>query len=177
MATLRSENEISACMGIFFFYDDKGINFITKGQTMTKENISINSDQIKAVESLMECDENQIKVCEKLLSCIFKPGFVSIETSYLQDFLKSSKKIMYKTAFIDEATKEEIEETGLLSEELHSANKYFISVEAGNYMTFTDIDVIASVFRDFEGDSYFAVGSVSNEGMKDRFKINLFISE
>lgn len=148
-----------------------------KGQTMTKENISINPDQIKAVESLMECDENQIEVCKKLLSCIFNQGFVGIETSYLQDFLKGRKKIIYKTAFIDEATTEEIEETGLLCEELHHAHKYFISVEAGNYMTFTDIDAIASVFRDFEEDAYFAVGSVSNEGMKDRFKINLFISE
>ena len=102
-------------------------------------------------------------------------------TKLKEQLLEMGKKIGLQveeeTSESKEVTTEEIEETGLLCEELHHAHKYFISVEAGNYMTFTDIDAIASVFRDFEGDAYFAVGSVSNEGMKDRFKINLFISE
>ena len=177
MAILRFEGQLFYCVDVFFLYDDKKHQFFMKGYIMTKKNIDINAKQIEAVKTLLGCDNDQIKICEKLLSCVFRPGIVRIETSFLQDFLKDGQKITCKTAFIDETTKEEIEKAGLLCNELHSAKKYFVSVEAGNYVTFTDIFAIDSIFRDFDEHSYHAIGSVIDESMFDRFRVNLFILE
>ena len=122
-------------------------------------------------------DLDQIKVVEKLVACVTKPGLINLDTSDIQKFLEHGKKLIYKTATITEATKEAVEKSGLLCDELHQAHKYFINIESGNNMTLADIDAIASAFHDFEERSYFAFGTTIDEYKEHEFEIDLFILE
>ena len=129
-----------------------------------------------AVKSVV-LDLDQIKVVEKLVACVTKPGLINLDTSDIQKFLEHGKKLIYKTATITEATKEDVEKSGLLCDELHQAHKYFINIESGNNMTLADIDAIASAFHDFEERSYFAFGTTIDEYKEHEFEIDLFILE
>ena len=129
-----------------------------------------------AVKSVV-LDLDQIKVVEKLVACVTKAGLINLDTSDIQKFLEHGKKLIYKTATIEEATKEAVEKSGLLCDELRRAHKYFINIESGNNMTLADIDAIASAFHDFEERSYFAFGTTIDEYKEHEFEIDLFILE
>ena len=121
-------------------------------------------------------DLDQIKVIERLLSFIPESATVHLKVSDIQDFLKFGKKLIYKTAVIKNATKEDVEKSGLLCEELHQAHKYFVNIESGNDMSLADIDTICGTFRDFEERPFFIFGSTFDDFRTD-FLIELFIIE
>ena len=121
-------------------------------------------------------DLDQIKVIERLLSFIPESATVHPKVSDLQDFLKFGKKLIYKAAVVKNATKEDIEKSGLLCEELHQAHKYFVNIESGNDMSLENIDTIIGTFHNFEERSYFTFGSTFDDFRTD-FLIELFIIE
>ena len=121
-------------------------------------------------------DLDQIKVIERLLSFIPESATVHPKVSDLQDFLKFGKKLIYKAAVIKNATKEDVEKSGLLCEELHQAHKYCVSVESGNNMSLENLDTICRTFRDFEERTKFSFSSRIDEFRTD-FLIELFIIE
>ena len=121
-------------------------------------------------------DLDQIKVIERLLSFVTEEGITNLKVSDIQDFLKFGKKLIYKAALIKNATKEDIEKSGLLCEELHQAHKYFVNVESGNDMSLENLDTIYKTFRDFEECTKFSFSSGIDE-FKTDFLIELFIIE
>lgn len=121
-------------------------------------------------------DLDQIKVIERLLSFVTEEGIIDLKVSDIQDFLKFGKKLIYKAAVIKNATKEDIEKSGLLCEELHQAHKYFVNVESGNNMSLENLDTICGTFRDFEERTKFSFSSGIDEYRTD-FLIELFIVE
>ena len=121
-------------------------------------------------------DLDQIKVIERLLSFVTEEGITNLKVSDIQDFLKFGKKLIYKAALIKNATKEDIEKSGLLCEELHQAHKYFVNVESGNDMSLENLDTICKTFRDFEERTKFSFSSRIDEYRTD-FLIELFIIE
>lgn len=121
-------------------------------------------------------DLDQIKVIERLLSLVTEDGVINMKTSDIQDFLKFGKKLIYKAAVIKNATKEDVEKSGLLSDELHKAHKYFVNVESGKDMSFENIDTIVGTFRNFEERSKFTFTSTYDEFRTD-FLVELFIVE
>lgn len=121
-------------------------------------------------------DLDQIKVIERLLSFVTEEGITNLKVSDIQDFLKFGKKLIYKTAVIKSATKEDIEKSGLLCDELHQAHKYFVNVESGNDMSLENLDTIYKTFRDFEERTKFSFSSRIDEYRTD-FLIELFIIE
>lgn len=129
-----------------------------------------------AVKSVV-LDLDQIKVIEKLVTCVTKPGLINLDTSDIQKFLKHGKKLIYKTATITEATKEAVEKSGLLCDELHYAHKYCLNIESGKNITLEDISTIASAFHDFEERPYFAFGTTFDEYKEHEILIDLFILE
>ncbi len=122
-------------------------------------------------------DLDQIKVIEKLVACVTKAGLINLSVSDIQKFLEHGKKLIYKTATIKEATREAVEKSGLLCDELHQAHKYFINIESGNNMSLADIDAIASAFHNFEERPYFAFGTTFDEYKEHEFLIDLFVLE
>ena len=121
-------------------------------------------------------DLDQIKVIERLLSFVAEKGITDLKVSDIQDFLKFGKKLIYKTAVIKSATKEDIEKSGLLCDELHQAHKYIVNVESGNDMSLENLDTICKTFRDFEERTKFSFSSGIDEYRTD-FLVELFIVE
>ena len=121
-------------------------------------------------------DLEQIKAVERLLDIVANDGVIDLKITDIQNFLKHGKKLIYKTATINETTKEAIEISGLLCDELRRAHKYIIMIESGNNMSLKDIDTIAATFKDFEERSCFAFGTGIDEFRTD-FLIELFIIE
>ena len=120
-------------------------------------------------------DLKQIKAVERLLSCVVKPGLINLDPAEIQEFLKHGKSLIYKSATLKYATKEEIEKSGLLCVELHNAHKYLINIESGNNMTLKDIDNIATAIHEFEDRSYCMFTSTFDEYKTDEFLVELFI--
>lgn len=121
-------------------------------------------------------DLEQIKVIERLIALVAKAGLINLDITDIQKLLDHSKKLTYKSAVIQKATKEDVEKSGLLCDELHHAHKYLINIESGNDMSLADIDAIAGAFRDFEGRALFAFGTSFDE-FKTDFLVELFIVE
>ena len=122
-------------------------------------------------------DLDQIKAIERLLDFVVKDGLINLKIFDIQKFLEHGKKLIHKTATITEATKEAVEKSGLLCDELYKAHKYFINIESGKNMTLENIDTIASAFKDFEERSCFAFGTTYDEYKENEFLIDLFIVE
>lgn len=120
-------------------------------------------------------DLNQIEAIERLLECTAKPGLINIDRSDIQNFLKHGKKLILKRAIIKQATKEEVEKSELLCNELHNAHKYLINIEAGANISLGDIDTVIGAFRSFEDRSFFMFSSTWDEYKTDEFQIDLFI--
>lgn len=122
-------------------------------------------------------DLDQIKVIERLVACITKAGLINIDISDIQKLLDHGKKLIYKTAVIQKATKEDVEKSGLLCEELHQAHKYLINVESGDNMTLEDLDTITNTIHNFEERSFLMFGSTYDKYKTEEFKVELFIIE
>ncbi len=122
-------------------------------------------------------DLDQIKVIERLIALVAEAGLSNFDITDIQKLLKCSKKLTYKCAIIEKATKKEVEKSGLLCEELHHAHKYLINIESGKDMSLADIDTIACSFHDFEERTPFVFGTSFDEFKKHEFQIDLFIVE
>ena len=102
---------------------------------MIKESISIAS--------------SQIKIFEKFFDLITKAGLINLSAEDIQHFLKDAKSVTIQSANIKEATKEAVEKSGLLTDELQKAQKCIISITADASITLVDIDIIVGTISEF----------------------------
>lgn len=122
-------------------------------------------------------DLSQVEAVEKLYDCALKPGLINIDKADIREFLKHGKKLILKRATIKQATKEGIERSGLLCDELRKAHKYIVKIEAGAGICLQDIDTILERFYAFEKASFFMFASTYDEHKIDDFQIDLFIMQ
>lgn len=102
---------------------------------MIKESISIAS--------------SQIKIFEKFFDLITKAGLINLSAEDIQHFLKDAKSVTIQSVNIKKATKEDIEKSGILSDELQKSQKCIINITADANITLADIDTIVGTIMSF----------------------------
>lgn len=128
---------------------------------MIKENISI--------------DSSQIKIFEKFFDLITKAGLINLSAEDIQHFLKDAKSVTIQSANIKEATKEAIEKSGILTDELQKAQKCIISITADASITLADIDNIVGTISEFHKCK--CVFSTLYDEKQEGFRIDTFLAK
>lgn len=120
-------------------------------------------------------DSNQIKIFEKLLNSTTKAGLLNIDAEDIQHFLKDAKSITIRSVNIKEATKEAVEKSGILTDELQKAQKCIISITANASITLANIDTIVGTISEFHKCE--CIFSVLYDEHQKGFQIDNFLAK
>ena len=94
-------------------------------------------------------DSNQIKIFEKLLDSITKAGLLNLKAEDIKHFLKDAKSVTIQSANIKEATKEAVEKSGILADKPQKVQKCIINITADANITLSDISTIVETISSF----------------------------
>lgn len=128
---------------------------------MIKENISI--------------DSSQIKVFERFFDLIAKDGLINLSAKEIRHFLKDTKSVTIQSVNIKKATKENIEKSGILSDELQKSRKSIINITADASITLADIDTIVGTISEFHKCE--CVFSTLYDEKQEGFRIDTFLAK
>lgn len=119
--------------------------------------------------------ESEIDKINKILGLITKEGLITLIAEDIKKYLQYAKKLTIQSVIIPAPTKEEIEKSGILSEELKKSHKYIINITSGANITLFNIDNIVGVFADFHNKEH--TFSVAFEEGQDKFQIDTYLIE
>ena len=120
------------------------------------------------------CNKDSVKVINKLFDLLTKPGLINLNAQDIENMTKYAKSITNQTVTIKEATKEAVEKSGILSDELKKAHKYIINVTAGANLSLGDLDtIVGTIYSVNDGERIFA--SLYDEYLTDEFTIDTFL--
>ena len=122
----------------------------------------------------ISCDKDAVKVINKLFDLLGKPGLINLNTQDIENLTKYAKSITNQTVTIKKATKEAVEKSGILSDELKNAHKYIINVTAGANLGLGDLDtIVGTIYSVNDNERTFA--SLYDEYLTDEIIIDTFL--
>lgn len=120
------------------------------------------------------CNKDSVKVINKLFDLLTKSGLINLNTQDIENITKYAKSITNQTVTVKDATKEAVEKSGIISNELKNAHKYIICVTAGANLSLSDLDTIVdTIYSVNDGERIFA--SLYDEYLTDEFTIDTFL--
>ena len=123
----------------------------------------------------MILDFKYIKIIEKFMSLTTRAGLISPSIEDIQYFLKGVRRLTFQSIHMKQATKEAVEESGILSEKLNNAKKCMIIITSGKAATLTDLDTILSSMSHFHQCDYI-VATIYDENQKG-FQVDILLIE
>ncbi len=120
------------------------------------------------------CDKNTVEVINKLFDLLSRPGLINLNAQDVENITKYAKSITNQTVTIKEATREAVEKSGILSDELKRAHKYIICVTAGANLSLGDLDtIVGTIYSVNDNERTFA--SLYDEYLTNEIVINTFL--
>lgn len=118
-------------------------------------------------------DLKQIKTVERIFDLIVKEGLINLSPNDIQHFFKDAKSLTVQSVNIKNATKEDVEKSGILSDELKKSQKCIISIIGNANITLSDIDTIVGAISSFHNCEY-NFSTLYNETQKG-YQIDTFL--
>lgn len=118
-------------------------------------------------------DLKQIRIVEKLFDLIAKAGLINLDPDDIQHFLKDAKSLTIQSVSIKNATREDVEKSGILSEELKKSQRCIISITGNASVTLSDIDTIVGAISSFNSCEY-NFSTLYDENQKG-YKVDTFL--
>lgn len=120
------------------------------------------------------CNKDSVKVINKLFDLLTKSGLINLNAQDIGNITKYAKSITNQTVTVKDATKEAVEKSGIISNELKNAHKYIICVTAGANLSLSDLDtIVETIYSVNDGERIFA--SLYDEYLTDEFTIDTFL--
>ena len=100
---------------------------------------------------------------------------VNLSVNDIRQFLKDAKSLTIQVNFTKEATKEAVEKSGVLSNELKESQRCIIIITSNKKATLSDIDVILKTISEFHKCEYMLSTIYDEE--QEVFRIDTFLAK
>ena len=100
---------------------------------------------------------------------------VNLSVNDIRQFLKSAKSLTIQVNFAKEATKEAVEKSGVLSDELKKSSRCIIIITSNKKATLSDLNVILKTISEFHQCEY--IFSTIYDEEQEVFRIDTFLAE